>query len=124
MMNGEEMKTIRRELPEETLRDFDTICRLLNERLADVVNAVSIAVQKTAHLPDKALGLMLQDPQSALTEIQKKFLFMARKGRFIEHVNSPGEARRKAFMTFRPDRNELAGYEPSDAMSRFRSESA
>jgi RNA ligase len=123
MMNAEDMDKIRQELPEETLRDFDTIRRLLNEQLAERVAAIRWAVESAAHLPDKAVGLLIQDPHSNLTELQKKFLFMARKGNFFEHVNAPGEARRKAFMTFRPDRNTLPGYEATDAMNRFWNES-
>ena len=124
MMNGEDLDQIRRELPEEMTRDFDHIRRALEDRLASLESEVRVAVQRTAHLDDKATGLLLKSADSGLTDPQRKFLFMARKARFFEHLHQPGEARRKAFLFLRPDRNELPGYEPSNAMTRFQSESA
>jgi RNA ligase len=124
MMNCEDLDQIRSELPEEMTRDFDHIRRALEQRLASLEADVRAAVERTAHLDDKATGLLLQSPESGLTDAQRKFLFMARKARFFEHLNEPGEARRKAFLFLRPDRNELPGYEPSNAMTRFQVESA
>ena len=124
MMNGEDLDQIRRELPEEMTRDFDHIRRALEDRLASLETEVRAAFERTASMDDKATGLLLQSAGSGLTDAQRKFLFMARKARFFEHLHQPGEARRKAFLFLRPDRNELPGYEPSNAMTRFQSESA
>ena len=123
MMNAEDLDRLRRELPEEMTRDFDTIRRLLEQRLDALFTDVRVAVQQTAHLADKQVGLLIQDAQSALSDLQRKFLFMARKAKFFEFIAQTGEARRKAFMCFRPDRNDLPGYQPSNAMNRFAEES-
>ena len=124
MMNGQDLDAIRGEMPEEMTRDFDTIWRLLRARLEAVLAEVRAAVERTAQLSDKELGLLVQSEAGGLSPAQRKFLFMARKGRFFEFVHEPGESRRKAFACFRPDRNDLPGYDPSNAMNRFLAESA
>jgi RNA ligase len=124
MMAGEDLDLLRREMPEEMTRDFDLIRQLLQARLEALAAEVRTAVACAAHLADKPVGLLIQKPDSGLTPVQRKFLFMARKGRFFELLNEPGESRRKAFQLFRPDRNCLPGYEPSTAMTRFQSESS
>ncbi|HXE52312.1 MAG TPA: RNA ligase [Tepidisphaeraceae bacterium] len=123
MMNGEDLDRLRVELPEEMTRDFDLIRRLLGARLEALVTEVRLAVDQNAHLPDKQVGFLIQAPNNGLTAAQRKFLFMARKARFFEEVRVAGDSRRKAFMLFRPDRNDLPGYSPSDALTRFSEES-
>ena len=83
MMNCEDLDQVRRDLPEEMTRDFDQIRRALEERLKAVESEVRAAVARAAHLDDKATGLLIQSPDSGLTEAQRKFLFMARKARFF-----------------------------------------
>ena len=124
MMDLRDINQIRQDLPEEMLRDFDIIARLLQARLDDLVGEVRAGVVRTAGLSDKQVGILIQDAASELSAVQRKFLFMARKGRFFEWVGQPGESRRKAFMCFRPDRNDLPGYDPSGAMNRFQTESS
>lgn len=124
MMNGHDLEAIRQELPEEMVRDFDTIRRLLHASLNTLLAEVREALDQTAHLSDKDVGLLVQSEGRGLSPIQRKFLFIARKGRFFEFVAQPGESRRKAFACFRPDRNDLPGYNPSNAMNRFLSESS
>jgi RNA ligase len=122
MMNGDDLDALRRELPEEMTRDFDTIRRLLQAQLDALVADLQSACDTTAHLTDKDLGLRLgTDP--AFSPAARKLLFMCRKARFFEHVHQPGDSRRKAFQFFRPVGNRLPGYVPSDAMNRFQSES-
>jgi RNA ligase len=123
MMACEDLEQIRRELPEEMTRDFDLIRRALDGKLESLVAEVRTAVERTSGMDDKTAGLLVQSAESGLSDAQKKFLFMARKARFFEHLHEPGESRRKAFMFFRPDRNELEGYQPSNAMNRFQMES-
>ena len=93
MMNSQDMDAIRRELPEEMMADFDTIRRLLQSQLDHLILEVRTAVQAAAQLTDKDVGVLIQNPQSGLTDSQRKFLFMARKGRFFEFVSEPGESR-------------------------------
>ena len=123
MMACEDLEQIRQELPEEMVRDFDLIRRTLDGKLESLAAEVRAAVERTLGMDDKRAGLLMQSAESGLSDAQKKFLFMARKAKFFEHLHEPGESRRKAFMFFRPDRNELEGYEPSNAMNRFQNES-
>ena len=124
MMNGDDLDALRGELPEEMTRDFDTIRGLLQARFDAVVTELQTACAAVAHLSDKELGLRLQSEGAAFSPPVRKLLFMCRKAGFFQHVHEPGEARRKAFQFFRPDRNDLPGYVPSSAMTRFQSESA
>jgi len=124
MMNGDDLDSLRRELPEEMTRDFDTIRGLLQSRFDSIVSELKSARDTVAHLSDKELGLRLQSEGPGFSPPVRKLVFMCRKAGFFEHVHEPGEARRKAFQFFRPDRNELPGYVPSNAMTRFQSESA
>jgi RNA ligase len=124
MMNGHDLDVMRGELPEEMVRDFDAIRKLLEAGLAALLAEVRAVVDGAAHLCDREVGLVIQNETAELSPIQRKFLFMARKGRFFEFVHGPGESRRKAFACLRPDRNDLPGYEPSNAINRFLSESA
>jgi RNA ligase len=124
MSSAEDMDRLRQDLPEEMTRDFDTIRRLINDRLEAIMTDVRVAVDRTAALDDRAVGLLGQDNSNWMSPAQRKFLFMARRARFFELLHVPGECRRRAFMMLRPDRNELTGYEPSNAMTRFQGESA
>ncbi len=119
----EDLEAMRRELPEEMRLDFDVIRRLLTERLDAVVLEIQAGHDKTKTLSDKELGLLLQNPRCDLTPAQRKFVFACRKEPFFESIRQRGEWREKLFRLLRPDRNRLAGYVASTAMTRFGEES-
>ncbi|HEY8750033.1 MAG TPA: RNA ligase [Tepidisphaeraceae bacterium] len=123
MSNAENLDQLRLELPEEMTRDFDLIRGVLDQRLAALVSEVQAAVARTSNMDNKAVGLLVQDTRNWLTPVQRKFLFQARKAQFFERLHESGECRRRAFALLRPDRNELPGYEPTNAMTRFQHES-
>ncbi|MDB5289662.1 MAG: ligase [Phycisphaerales bacterium] len=122
MMGGEDLDAMRRELPEEMRVDFDAIRAILEAQLDDLVAQVRSAHVMHGSKSDKELGMLVQDPGSGLSEAQRKFLFACRKQDFLDTVRQPGEWRQKAFRHIRPDRNWLAGYESSNAMTRFQEE--
>lgn len=122
MAAGDSLERVRKDLPEEFRRDFDTIYSILEEKSFAFQDQLAAAVKQTEHLSDKELGLQLQAREQSEVD---RFIFPARKQDFIAQMANPGTAaRRKAFMTFRPTGNRLLGYEPSSAMNRFAAEVA
>jgi hypothetical protein len=113
---------MRRDLPEEVLCDFDAIRGKVAARLQALVDEVNAAGERTRHLPDQQLGPMVADEPSALSPAARKFVFVWRRGAFVESLHRPGQTRQTAFRLIRPDGNQLAGYTPSKASTRFASE--
>lgn len=109
MAAGDDMTSIRRDLPEEFWTDFDDIVRLLTEKAAAVEAKVADAVAEHASLSDKELGLRL----NTLDNQVRPFVFHWRKMGKIEGRQRDGLAR-----MIRPTGNVLAGYTPSFAMNR------
>lgn len=110
------------DLPEEFRGDFERLVTRLTEQ-ADAVRAfVDADVVRAEGLDDKALGLALQDQQSAFASAVAKWIFPVRKRGWAD-VLAPGSvSRRKFWTTVRPTGNRLDGYEPSSAMNRFQEE--
>ncbi len=122
MMNGDDLDSMRRDMTEEMLGDFDAIRTGITARLDALVADVNAAGEATRHLPDQQLGPMVVDEKSALRTAARKFLFVWRRGTFLNAVSQPSQTRQTAFRLIRPDGNQLAGYTPSKASSRFQSE--
>lgn len=119
MMNGDSMDEIRKQLPEELLRDFDNILAIYDRKLAEVVAQVLWAHEDTKHLSDKDCGILLSQNFPA-DSIPRNFVFPCRKLDFLAEVKIGGsKMRKKAFNYFKPKNNRLDGYTPSSAMNRF-----
>jgi RNA ligase len=122
MMNGDDLDAMRRDMTEEMLGDFEAIRSEITARLDELVADVVAAGKATRHLPDQQVGPMVADEKSALSPAARKFLFVWRRGTFLNSLSRPGQTRQTAFRLIRPDGNQLAGYTPSKAANRFRVE--
>jgi RNA ligase len=122
MVNGDDVEQIRKQLPEELRTDFDNIVAIYDEKLAKLMTEVRFAYEETKHLSDKDCGLLLVQRFPDKDSVPRNFTFPARKSDFFTQVKIGGSPlRRKAFKTFLPKSNRLAGYTPSTAMNRFSS---
>ncbi len=119
MKNGDNLDFIRKEIPEEFWEDFDTIRGLLTDKLDTILSEIKEVHNKTKHLVDKDVGLML----NTFTPCVKTLIFPFRKlngdmiaiagdKRFIETI----------YRIIRPNGNSLEGYHNSIAMNRIQSE--
>jgi RNA ligase len=111
MAAGDDLVSIRRQLPEEFWGDFDRIVTLLEARVAALVEEVDAAAQAAAALSDKEVGLRLH----TLPDRVRPFIFAQRKtpGGLLA-----GKPRQAVFRALRPTANQLAGYVPSYAINR------
>lgn len=117
MQAGDDLEAIRRDLPEEFWKDFDTILNILNHQIANIVADVADVGLKLSALSDKEVGLQL----NTFSDHVRKLIFPYRKrsNLFLE----PG-SRRVLYQFVRPTRNELAGYVSSSSIHRFEAENA
>lgn len=111
MMAGDDLESIRKQLPEEFWNDFDQIILVLQSNLAALLAEVMIEVKKVDGLTDKEVGLSLDK----FPERVRKFIFPYRKHRG-DMLN--GRSREPFFRAIRPNGNRLDGYTPSYAMNR------
>lgn len=121
---GEDLSEIKRELPEEMERDFDTIVSILTNKLAEFVAEVEALHKKTEHMTDKELGLYLRTKPVELDDRKFKtsigYIFPLRKGKFYDSLSVfDSMFRNQVFKTFKPKRNILPGYVPSTIVNRF-----
>jgi RNA ligase len=109
---GDNMPSIRRDLPEEFWTDFDDIVAILQERFDHSVSAVRTFCEPLADLTDKEVGLQL----ASFPEEVRPYVFAFRKdgGSFPS-----ARTAEKMWRDIRPTGNELVGYEPSYAMARL-----
>ena len=117
MQAGDDLESVRRQLPEEFWADFDAITAILKRNIADLVEAVKAQAEAVAGLSDKEVGLRLDTFPAEL----RRFIFPYRKngGDLLS-----GRTRELVFRSIRPDGNVLDGYSPSTAMNRVMSEAA
>jgi RNA ligase len=111
MQAGDDLDAVRRQLPEEFWTDFDTIVAILQQHIADLVEAVKVEAEAVAHLPDKEVGLSLD---TFPVEV-RRFIFPYRKS---DGDLMSGRTRDLVYRSVRPDGNRLEGYAPSSAVSR------
>lgn len=111
MQAGDDMQTMRRELPEEFWDDFDAIIAALLKKIDDLVAAVKIEAEPIAGLTDKEVGLQL----ASFPEEVRRFIFPYRKsgGNLLSD-----RTREAVFRSIRPTGNVLDGYVPSYAINR------
>lgn len=114
-----DLEDVRKQLPEEILKDFDTIVSIYNGKLEKLLAAVQTAHEQTKHLSDKECGLLLSE-KFEKESVERSFIFPCRKMDFLNEVHVAGSVmRKKAFNFFKPRSNVLEGYVPSTAMNRF-----
>jgi RNA ligase len=111
MAAGDDMETIRRELPEEFTDDFDRIVALLGASAAALSERIAVLAGSLEELSDKEVGLRLGSIEPDL----RPFVFAYRKqgGKLME-----GRSRQALFRAIRPTGNILPGYVPSFAIGR------
>ena len=110
LRNQQPLDAVRRELPEEFWRDFDTIRQLLTQRYEAMIAAVHAEVAKWQDKTDKELGLRLGEVSAQA----RPFVFLARrKGAGWQHDPKAHDA---LWRELRPTGNELAGYVPSTTL--------
>lgn len=117
MMAGDDLESVRRQLPEEFWADFDSIIAILHRSVTEMTDAVKAEADAVADLSDKEVGLRLDSFPSNV----RRFIFPYRKsgGDLLT-----GRTRDLVFRAIRPDGNLLPGYSPSTAMNRVMSEAA
>lgn len=112
MQAGDNLESIRQDLPEEFWGDFDDIVRLLDAELAGLAGRVAAAASSVSHLSDRELGGAV----SGLPDDVRPFVFGWRRG--VTDLHDP-KHRRAAYQSIRPAADRLAGYRPSWAVKRF-----
>lgn len=117
MQAGDDLEAIRRQLPEEFWADFDAITGTLERNIAALVAMVQAEAEAVAGLPDKEVGLRLDQFPAEV----RRFIFPYRKsgGDLMA-----GRTRDLVFRSVRPDGNVLPGYTPSSSVNRVMSEAA
>lgn len=117
MREGDDLKVIKSQLPEEFWKDFDNIVGLLSVDLNSLQCDIASAVMETEHMSDKELGLRLGEFDPKV----QQFLFTLRRNpTAIFDLGS--RMRRKYFDLVRPTGNRLEGYSPTTSMMNFRAE--
>ena len=111
MWKGDDLQSVRRELPEEFWGDFDAIVELLTKKLDALLDRIARAAETVKDLTDKDVGLRLASFDADV----RGFIFPWRKS-----GGDPlqGRNRQALFQAIRPDGNALPGYVASFAMNR------
>ena len=124
LLNGDDLDSIKKDLPEELEKDFDQIVSILRKKLEVFVEEVEIMHSNTKNMSDRDLGLYMYTKPEAFAggefEEAKRYIFMLRKGKFHSALKDhASKARRNIFNAFKPKANVLPGYVPSSAINRF-----
>jgi len=120
LMNGDDIKEIRKQLPEELRKDFDNITTILQDKFDIFIGKIEKEHEKTKDLSDKELGLLLKSLKGEIDETIRSTLFLVRKKDLLVESKVGGSSMRKrVFNMFKPKANKLAGYVPTSAMNRF-----
>lgn len=115
LRDGIDPETMRRNLPEETHTDFDTILTLLTEQMAAIVAEARMAAAAVAHLSDREIG---QQPGLVAPHL-RPHVFVLRRGETIED-----RSRALLVKQVRPIADALPGYTPSWALKNIQAELA
>jgi RNA ligase len=117
MAAGDDLQSVRRDLPEEFWTDFDAIIAALERNRDALVTGTATLAAQLAHLTDKQVGLQLNELPADL----RGFIFPYRKnnGDLLS-----GRTSAALFRAIRPTGNNLAGYTPSYALNRVFEEAA
>lgn len=119
MRAGSDLETIRKELPEEFLADFDAIATVLMKKVeVRVLDTIALCLQLTNET-DKEVGLKL----NTFPEHVRSLIFPCRRFGVTVFSKNP-KTRETLFRAIRPTGNNLEGYTPSYAINRVMDESA
>ncbi|MEE4209464.1 MAG: T4 RnlA family RNA ligase [Parvularcula sp.] len=112
MQAGDDLESVRRQIPEEFWSDFDQIAAPIQGQIDARIARVMEYKERLTDLSDKEVGLSLK----TLPEDVRGLIFIARriKGPLIEDR----KARQSIYREVRPTLNELEGYTPSYALAR------
>lgn len=110
---AENLEDMRRDLPEEFLKDFDTIVKILEEQLEKLLVCIVGEALKVSQLSDKEVGLQLHEFHPDV----RRFIFPHRKGTLQDK-----KTRHALFAAIRPERNILEGYRSSTAINRIQND--
>lgn len=115
MQAGDDLESVRRDLPEEFWADFDGIVSRLKVNANNIIEATAREAAQFDGLSDKEVGLALPTIPAEV----RSFIFPFRKngGDLL-----CGRTRQLLFRSIRPTGNILAGYVPSYAMNRVMDE--
>lgn len=126
LMNMEDIEAIRRDLPEEHLKDFDIILKLLKAEMDALVAAIKASVAASVSMTDKDVGLAIGKGEwpdgRRVAEVEQKFLFLARKYDLEKELRTKGKKSQSLYNYIKPKANILSGYTPSKAIDRFQRE--
>jgi RNA ligase len=117
MASGDDLESIRRELPEEFWGDFDTIRNLLDASRDALLDKTARVAGEVKDLADKDIGLRLSSFDADI----RGFIFPYRKSG--GDLMASEKVRSAMFRALRPKGNALAGYVPSFAINRIMEES-
>ncbi len=124
MIAGDNLDLIRKEIPEEIRKDFDSIVSIFAVKKELFIEKVKTAYEATKHLSDKELGLALKNGLGYDKDVCNA-LFLVRKKDLLKQVEIGNSACRKyVFGTFKPKGNKLLGYVPSTSINRFMEDKA
>lgn len=126
LMDMADIEAIRRDLPEEHLKDFDIIRSLLEAEMDKLVANIKKSVAATTNMTDKEVGLAIGSGQwpdgRKVSEEEQKFLFLARKFDLEKELKTKGQKSKSLYNYIKPKANVLNGYTPSKAIDRFQRE--
>lgn len=115
MLTGDDMVSIRKDLPEKFWPDFDAITLILSVKLEELVQATAWYATLFSDKSDKELGLA----QNNIPDPMRALIFPYRKGNGDLYS---GRARNVLFKMVRPTGNVLEGYTPSTSMHKVMDE--
>jgi len=118
MAAGDDLDSIRKELPEEFWSDFDSVRKYLDASRDALIEKTARVAEAVKDLSDKDIGLRLASFDADI----RSFIFPYRKS----DGNPLASAKLRAglYRAMRPTGNALAGYVPSYAMKRMLEESS
>ena len=120
MMHGDDLDSVRKQLPEELRTDFDNIRSLIDEKFEKVIIEIKEAHEQTKHMSDKELGLALKNGELGQSVILRTMLFLVRKKDLLVEAYKGGTNMRKSvYKLFRPTNDKLPGYVPTTSMNRY-----
>jgi RNA ligase len=115
MLHGEDLDALRSQIPEEFCVDFDSIRRILTNKL----NEHRVLVMENY---EQAKGIENRDIVRLGFNKHQIFEIRKHEGDFDLMIRGFSMTKYFLFLNFRPTANRLAEYTPSNAMNRFSSE--
>jgi len=127
LKDNENINQVRNSLPEESLKDFDNILKILLDKANTLLNEIEQLTDRVKNISDKELGLEIQHANRSMFFYKRefkesvKFIFSMRKGVFSKEFDKrDSSVRNKFFEVIKPKNNILEGYEPSNILNRFK----